>query len=226
LTRVDYTEDVLVFWSYSPEINAFRRHLRGGLAPLRLAPTKAILRGLLACDLTPTSAVQDRVDRFRGEHLRPGTVGVHVRYTDLRVSLDRILAEVDRLVSRRVTPPIFLATDNAEITSLFASRYRDVVSTPHWFPAGDAARLHGHPECPDLLENAIEALTDLYLLAACDRLIVDSSSTFARVAGLLADGPVTDVRPVVPRVLHALSRHSRSAARVLTIRVARNRAAP
>ena len=41
--------------------------------------------------------------------------------------------------------------------------------------------------------NGIEALTDLYLLAECDDLIVDTSSSFSAVATLLTDAPAARV---------------------------------
>ena len=194
LTRVDYREEVVVFWAFTPELHAFRPYLRGELVPLRKLSTDAILRRLLETDLTPHPDVRERVDRFWLASLRPGAIGVHVRYSDRRGYLDGTVAEVDALLSAGPgSPPILLATDNAEIETLFSSRYPEVVSAPRWYPE-PGVRMHQNPDCPDRLANGLEALTDLYLLARCDRLVLDTRSSFARVASLLVRGPVTDVR--------------------------------
>jgi Nodulation protein Z (NodZ) len=116
-------------------------------------------------------------------------LGVHVRYTDRRARLTAILKKVDA-VRRRDRCPIFLATDNAKIHELFLERYHDVVSTPHWY-APNGARIHQSRACRDRLENGVEALIDLYLLAECDYLVGDSTSAFAKVAGLLSAAPAS-----------------------------------
>jgi hypothetical protein len=49
------------------------------------------------------------------------------------------------------------------------------------------------------LEAGAEALLDLYLLARCDELIIDSSSSFAEVAALLTDAPAARIHDVKQR---------------------------
>ena len=53
--------------------------------------------------------------------------------------------------------------------------------------------MHSNLECPDRMENGIEALVDMYLLAACDYLVVDEHSSFSYVASLLTNAPDSNV---------------------------------
>ena len=57
--------------------------------------------------------------------------------------------------------------------------------------APDAQRIHQSRACPDRLQNGVEALVDLYLHAECDYLVGDSTSAFAKVAGLLSAAPAS-----------------------------------
>jgi hypothetical protein len=114
---------------------------------------------------------------------------VHVRYTDYQVNLFAILYRVDRLIAETPDAQIFLATDNVQIKKLFEATYPSVLSTEHWYPE-PGRRLHANQACPDKLENAIEALVDIYVLAACDWVVIDSSSSFSYLVKLLSEAPV------------------------------------
>ena len=58
--------------------------------------------------------------------------------------------------------------------------------------------LHMAPRRSNRFENAIEALVDLYLLGGCDYLIGDWTSSFTRVAGLLASSRGAELVDVGP----------------------------
>ena len=151
---------------------------------------------IAAADLVLAAAVRERVERFRAEHFRDEMVGVHVRYSDKRVPVAAIRRRLERLLARQPSIGIFLATDNSEIRDMFERSYENVVTAPHWYPVPGRSA-HHDPSCPDRLENARTGLVDLYLLAACDHLVADTSSTFAQVAWLLSNrGPesLDDVR--------------------------------
>ena len=79
---------------------------------------------------------------------------------------------------------IFLSTDNIEIKHLFEREYPGTVTAPKWYPR-PGSRAHENKRSPDRIENGVEALVDLYVLAECDYLIVDTSSTFSQLAQLL-----------------------------------------
>ncbi|KPQ39574.1 MAG: Nodulation protein Z (NodZ) [Phormidium sp. OSCR] len=84
---------------------------------------------------------------------------------------------------------IFVATDSQEVLLSFENKFPNVISISKWFSAS-GQRLHQNPqECQDLVQNGIEALMDLYLLAACDSLIFASRSSFSFLASLLMTNP-------------------------------------
>jgi len=205
LDTIDHREHVLVFTSYFEQIDALRPHLTGALAPLRGLATAAILDRLWTEHLSLAPALQTRVDEFRRTHFTRPTLGVHVRASDLRTRVRAIEAAAASALRREPGTRIFVATDNAEVRARYRTRFADVVATEKWYPpAGEP--MHFHPAHPDATVGAGDALVDLHLLAACDRLIVDSRSSFARLAALrsrAAAGRVTDLHPgrLVPLAL-------------------------
>jgi hypothetical protein len=197
LAKLDYDEDIVVMWAYTAKINLLRPHFVGPWADYGQKNSKEILKRLLREDLLPAASIRERVDRFHRAHLSRPAVGVHVRYSDFRVHLGRILAELDALLARMPDLQVFLSTDSIEVKRLFDRRHPGTVSTPHWYPP-PGERAHDNVLCPDRLEAGAEALVDLYLLARCDHLVLDTSSSFARLAVLLTDTPrenVVNVRP-------------------------------
>ena len=117
---------------------------------------------------------------------------MHVRYADHRVSLLAILDKLNMLLRHEPGLQVFLATDNIQIKKMFEENYPGVITTPHWYPK-PGSRLHNNQDCPDPLEGGIEALVDLYLLAECTYLIIDTSSSFSYVARLLTKAPDSNI---------------------------------
>lgn len=190
LSRIDYEEDVLVMWTYNQKLGLLRNHFAGRREDWLAMSDKAILSMLLKTELVPSLDIQERIRKFRDEHFIGKTVGVHIRYTDHQASLLSILTKLDSVLKQDREFLIFLATDNVQIKKLIEENYGNVITTPHWYPM-PGARIHDNKACPDRLQSGIESIIDLYLLAECDYLILDTSSTFSYVARLLAktDGP-------------------------------------
>lgn len=194
-SRLDHDEELLVMWSYNPLINRMRRHFRGALAAWQHLDDLAILRHLMhdALELHPSLATRIAdISRNCGDAPR---IGVHVRQTDKRTNLrlikDRVAACQKRLPEAR----IFLATDSGQVEEEFRRDYPDVLTAPKWYPP--SGTLHGREECPDRSLNLAEALIDLYLLAGCAHLIIDSSSSLGHLALVVGSTPprtVIDVR--------------------------------
>lgn len=197
LDRVDHAEQVLVFVCYFEQIDPLRRYLTGTLSPLRELSTADVLRRLWDQHLLLAPALAARVDAFRGARFGRETLGVHVRATDKRTRVAAIEAAAARLVRERPGLRIFLATDNADVLRRYRARFADVVATDKWYPpAGEI--MHAHEGRPDRVQDAADALVDMHLLAACDRLIVDSRSSFGRLAALrsrAAPEHVIDLHP-------------------------------
>jgi hypothetical protein len=75
---------------------------------------------------------------------------------------------------------------------MFEENYSGVMTTNHWYPK-PGARIHDNRACPDRLESGVESLIDLYLLAECDYLIIDSSSSYSYVANLISKAEKSNV---------------------------------
>ncbi len=192
LTRLKYGEEIAVMWAYHGEVDQLRGHFKGTYEEYADMSKEAILSRLLREDLILHPRIQSKVNEFRQKEFSRKTVGVHIRYTDHRAGLLSILDKLNTLLRLEPGLQVFLATDNIQIKKLFEENYPGVITTPHWYP-NPGSRIHNNRACPDSLTSGIESLVDLYLLAECDYLIIDTSSTFSYVAMLLAKAPNSNV---------------------------------
>ena len=207
LSRIDYGQDLLVMWGYFPLIDQMRVHFRGEFRHLRGLATDAILRELMSEHLELQPAIQERIGSIRRVWPANPALGVHVRYTDKKTRVRAILHQVDQLRSQHPGMQVFLATDSRAIEQSFAHSIPGLLTAPKWYP-GDGQKLHESMECPDKTVNGIEALTDLYLLAGCDHLVLDTHSSLSRLAGIVAHerARIHDIRgDVVPQRLRHLA---------------------
>jgi Nodulation protein Z (NodZ) len=193
LAKFDYGEDVVVLWTYVDKVEALRSHFNDTCKEFAGASRETILRRLLHEDLQLHPRIREHVDQFTARCFDRATVGVHVRYTDFRSRLWMILTKLNALLKREPDLQIFLATDSRQIKDLFEDNYPAVVSTPHWYASAPGLAIHYNEHRPDPMESGVEALVDLYLLAECDYLIIDTNSSFAYVAKLLAKAPDSNI---------------------------------
>jgi hypothetical protein len=192
LKKLDYDEDILILWLYHEKVTLLRDHFKGAYEEYIRMSNEAILTRLLREDLLPHPRIQTKVNEFKHKEFTGKTVGVHIRYTDHRASLLAILDKLNTLLRLEPGLQVFLATDNIQIKKMFEENYPGVITTPHWYPK-PGSRIHNNLACPDRLESGIESLVDLYLLAECDYLIIDTSSTFSYVAKLLTNAQKSHV---------------------------------
>jgi len=197
LDRIDHRERVLVFTSSFEQIDPLRQHMTGALAGLRPLSTSAILQQLWTEHLSLAPALQECVDTFRRTRFGSQTLGVHVRDSDRRARVTAIEATTARLVGLHSHLRIFLASDNAEVVRRYTARFGDVITTEKWYPPTGEA-IHLHASRPDPNAGAADALVDMHLLAECDRLIVDSRSSFGRLAALRARAEPANVIDLHP----------------------------
>lgn len=185
ITKLDYDEDILVMWAYHEKVDLLRDYFKGPYDKLRQMSKEEILSMLLQEDLLLQPRIHSMVTKFKNKEFSGKTVGVHIRYSDHRASLFAILKKLNTLLKHESDLRVFLATDNMQIKKMFEENYPGVITTPHWYPK-PGSRIHDNRSCPDTLESGIESLIDLYLLAECDYLIIDSSSSFSYLANLLS----------------------------------------
>jgi hypothetical protein len=199
-TRFDYPESVLVMWDFDQFPSAWAATPTGkriGDSP------ESALRLLARERLRPSTEVLSAVRAVMEARFAPRMIGVHVRKTDERgavnrhMELDTLFSLLDPLLDKREAPGVFLATDNLDVEQALLGRYPHVVTSNKWFGRpGDP--LHFNKNVLDRTQVAIEALVDIYLLAACDWLIHPAESSFSRVAALLGDIPQGRIYSVPP----------------------------
>ncbi len=189
--KLDYTEDVLVMFSYIFNWRQLEAHLKNGPREWQGLGRKELTKKLLSDNLFLHKDIVRRVEEFKKDNFSKPMIGVHIRYTDNQgdqfnrsklPSLDRYPAIIEKLLKEVPGAGIFLATDNEEILKSYREKYPNVIATDKWFPGRKGKRLHGHGACPDRIQNGVEALVDMHLLAECDYLVFSSKPTFAQVA--------------------------------------------
>lgn len=186
MSKLDYEEDVLVFWYYTQRIRALRRHLRNpkyGFPGLTIAQ---IIRKMLQEQFILNDDIRQRIADFKAKNWPETVIGLHIRHTDRRTNLAKYENQLYRFLKRYPDAHIFLATDNGQISQEYRQRFKNVFSTPKWFPNGMLS-MHQNVNCPDKIANGIEALVDMYLLAKCDCLIYSGYSTFSLISRVLSD---------------------------------------
>jgi Nodulation protein Z (NodZ) len=224
MSQADHPEDVLVHWVYRTPLAIVSQHAHGPDAHLRRLGWRALVGSVLAEDLRPSPEVQQRIDALVAERIGPGTIGVHVRYSDKRSLLGAVERRLDALTRKQADVNLFVATDNSEIERRLLARYPGAASAPRWYPP-PGERMHRSPASPSRFENGVEALVDLYALGRCPVVVLDTDSGFARLAAVIArqaGGRVYDVRPRSLRfgdaVGERLPLRFRDAARPLLVR--------
>jgi len=200
--KLEYEENILVFWYYTHRIGLLRRHLRDPNYGYAGLSTAQIIRKVLQEELKLQNDIRQRILDFKAKNWQQTVIGLHIRHTDLRTNLARYERPLRRFLERSPDAAIFLATDNQHVSEDYHRRFKKVFSTPKWFPDG-MSTMHQNPICPDKVANGIESLVDMYLLAECDYLIYSSSSTFSWISRLLSNIPsenTADIERFNPKV--------------------------
>jgi hypothetical protein len=160
-----------------------------------------IFRDYLARWFTPKPRVLETVEQLIAPERHP-VIGVHIRYTDRKIPLDRFERALEEALERLPGASVFLATDNGEVEAMFREKFPRVFTMEKWFPPA-GARIHHNAAAPDMVREAENALIDMWALSRCQCLIYSSHSTFSvtsRLLGDLSPDAVSDVdarNPVV-----------------------------
>ncbi|PRY23552.1 hypothetical protein CLV78_10442 [Aliiruegeria haliotis] len=202
LRHLDHPEPVAVYWSYVSKLPRLRGHMMRD-PRFRGRSAKEILRDYLQRYFPPNQTVRSAVDQVVDGMPSP-RIGVHLRFTDMRGPLEKTVAALERLRAKMPDAPVFLATDSREAQDLLTHRF-DRVTVIEKHLSDDGCRLHqpGGWNQVNLQAEAENAMVDLWTLAACDRLICSSNSTFSGVATLIGgfgNGAILDVDRINPLV--------------------------
>ncbi len=214
VSRLDSQEDILVLSAYTHKINLMRSLLAQETHHLANLTIREILRSILRENLFLKEDIRWQVEEFKKAYFADYMVGVHIRYSDMKVPLTEVEFAVRSIVRltrfQHASFKIFLATDSQEVLLSFKDKFPNVISLDKWF-SESGKRLHQNPEeCQDLVQNGIEALVDLYLLTACDNLIFASRSSFGFLSSLLMTQPqaryydIDGEHSLVKRIKHKL----------------------
>ena len=189
LSRLDYSETTLVAWSYTQLIGKLRPHFKGEMAWLRSKSDADVVRWLSSDIMLLQAGIVGEVSKkWSALSLGDDCIGVHIRFMDRRTTIESFYRALDRLLVVAPKSQIFLATDNKDVQKAVMSRYKNVIHNEKWFP-DDSQSMHRSHECPDRLQNAIDALVDMYMLAKCNSLIYPGSSTFSLMSSLISKAP-------------------------------------
>lgn len=193
--RLAYPETVVMFWSWDQQVWRMRRHFKGSFAELGGMSDWEVLKRLASEHLRATPIVREQVECFKREHFGPFVLGVHVRHTDRLAPLSSLHRAVRRLLRGRDDARLFLATDNQAVLEDFRRTYKGVIVRPKSFPEGGKP-IHGDYWSEGKLARAVDALTEMHLLAECNSLLYARRSTFSYMAHLLSRIPAENVTDV------------------------------
>ena len=185
LSRIDYSEDVLVFWSFREVMRPIRAHLVRIDEQYRKMSDLEILRQAAQKYAQPNERVQSITNQFVSEHFRDRMLGLHIRATDLRAPVEKLLSVAGQLVKKYDCKGVFCATDNAEVEDRARQLLPNLVTLPKQLPKGSIP-LHYDPSCQDRVERATQALVDMLLLSRCPTLAYASRSSFGLVGNIYA----------------------------------------
>ncbi|WP_425041433.1 hypothetical protein [Primorskyibacter sp. S187A] len=182
LERAETETAVAVFWSYLPKMPRLRRLLRRD-ARFAGRSDREIFTEYLERYFRPNARVRMEVARLL-EEMAPPRLGVHIRYTDMKVPLERIEQAMGRWLAAHPGASIFLATDSAMVQERIQAGFERVHVAPKYL-AEDGVRLHLRDAGGDAVFEAENAMIDMWALAGCDHLIYSSQSTFSSASALL-----------------------------------------
>jgi len=146
-----------------------------------------LVKEVMSEEIVLRPEIRHHVDAFKKKHFDGCVIGVHVRYTDKIVDLSRVLAALDEVLEKEPDAKIFLASDSQSVTDLFKNRYPNVIARDIT-RSHEVANLHRSESwSADALQKAVDALTDIYLLAACDYLLYCRDMGFSVLPYALSD---------------------------------------
>lgn len=171
-----------VFWSYTSKLGRIKPFLLGEQRKLR---RDEILSNALKAFLKPQARIITRADELLAGNSHD-TLGVHIRYTDLKVPIEKLIIKVKNEMTKFNYRFIFLATDSAYAEEIFNKAFSSVVTQKKRYSV-DNAQLHSVEDYDEKPNDADVALIDMMTLSKCRGLVYCSRSTFAETSRLYGD---------------------------------------
>jgi len=169
-----------VFWAYTSKMGRISQVLNE--TPRRKLQNSFLT--VLNTHFKPTEKLTNRLDDFFSQY--NSILGVHVRYTDLKVSLDKVVNSVKKAQSKNSNTYLFLSTDSQKVENLFRNKFDNVITAEKKFRTGNK-QLHIVENYKEKYVDAEAAVFDLYALARCNALVFSSKSSFSRVSALVGN---------------------------------------
>ena len=187
LAGPDPDNRVAVFWSYLPKLKRLQQRIAKD-PEFSGRPLDDVTSGLLDVYFKPVDEITQAVDEVFTAMSGP-VIGVHIRFTDRKAPLPKIVAKLEKLKERNPDATIFLATDSQEAQDAVCSRFSDTVSISKSL-ATDGGALHVTANAfEDPVVEARNAVIDMIALSRCDWLVHSSHSTFSVTAALIGRIP-------------------------------------
>lgn len=195
---LDWPEDVCVMWDFD-QFKKLIPHLPRLYPPIPTGWSAERLQGyVLKQHMHPSTKIEVMMQPYLQRLQTMGPyVGVHVRAAEDNFRMrnappvsDYVKA-VRKMMRRKKASGVFLATDNRDVQDLFMREFgRDrVVWTGKWLPEPGVALQLGN-DCPDRLQSARDALTDILLLASAGFLVTMGNSSFSMLARMFSTAPL------------------------------------
>ena len=192
LDNMKYPERIAVFWSFSSHFSELRRNLQAGNSRYRNKSEREILADIYRNRIRLHPRITKSVTDFSNANSIEDAIGVHIRYMDKKASIQDFLPYIRNIAKSNPDAPIFIATDSRDVETAIRSEFARVVTTPKWYP-DNGLSMHQNSECPDRLQNAAEALGDMYLLAKCRWLVFPGRSTFSLISSIISEAPANNI---------------------------------
>jgi hypothetical protein len=180
LTAQAVENQLEVFWSYTSKFGRIKAFLPYGRRDRDTEIGKTLKRYFQPCN-----DIKEQVEALTSRAER-NILGVHIRYTDLKVPIQKVLSLVKTCMASGNFTTLFLATDSEYAERLFKQKFGKVLVSDKQL-SKENRQLHTLTVSDRKLDNSFAALVDMMMLARCDALVYCSRSTFSETSRLLGE---------------------------------------
>jgi hypothetical protein len=129
--------------------------------------------------------ILEKVNSFCNQFSISTTVGIHVRNTDKRPTID-VMKIIEFVKKKHNSTPIYLSTDSLQVEELFSKNISNLILYPKQKPSLNGEGLHQwalynnrHDQKYQLFE---ESVVEMFLLSRCMYLYYQGNSTFSSIS--------------------------------------------